>query len=70
MAAARLLSSSRAEAPEWGVSERARLRAKVQTALSAAVAGKDLNSIKIEGMPRQLARWLLEHNSVGAAVGQ
>lgn len=70
MAAARLLSSARAEAPEWGLSERARLRAKVQTALSAAVAGKDLNSIKIEGMPRQLARWLLENNSVGAAVGQ
>jgi hypothetical protein len=68
LAAAALLSGGRSEAPEWGISERARVRDKYVALANAALSNKMLQSVKVDAMPRALMRWIIEAKRVAAVL--
>ena len=66
--AASLLAGGRSEAPEWGLSERARVREKYVALANTALSNKMLQSVKVDAMPRALMRWIIEARRVAGVL--
>lgn len=67
-AEAGLLKEGRSEAIEWGIYSRSEIGAEFSSLMEKSLT-VPLGQVKPEKMPRAVARWVLENQEVGAALG-